>query len=123
MSELIAIAYPDKATVERARENLRSGVSEGLVEVEDAVVMFRGEDGTLEVRQGGTGVGGAAEDVGRPGRRHEKAPFPGLFRNAGRIAPATSGYRCDCRTSGGADRGRRDQRRRAHASRTSPGRG
>jgi uncharacterized membrane protein len=60
MSELIAIAYPDKATVERARENLRQGVSEGLFEVEDAVVMFRGEDGTLEVRQGSTGVGGAA---------------------------------------------------------------
>jgi uncharacterized membrane protein len=60
MSELIAIAYPDKATVERARENLRQGASEGLVEVEDAVVMFRDEDGKLEVRQGSTGVGGAA---------------------------------------------------------------
>jgi uncharacterized membrane protein len=60
MSELIAIAYPDKATVERARENLRRGVEEGLIEVEDAVVMFREEDGELEVRQGSTGVGGAA---------------------------------------------------------------
>lgn len=59
MSELIAIAYPDKATVERARENLRQGVREGLMEVEDAVVMARDEDGKLEVRQGSTGVGGA----------------------------------------------------------------
>ena len=60
MSELIAIAYPDKAAVERARENLRQASRDGLIEVEDAVVMFRGKDGTLEVRQGSTGVGGAA---------------------------------------------------------------
>ncbi|HEX7277984.1 MAG TPA: DUF1269 domain-containing protein [Solirubrobacterales bacterium] len=60
MSELIAISYPDKATVERARENLRQGVTDGVIKVEDAVVMIREEDGTLEVRQGSTGVGGAA---------------------------------------------------------------
>src|SRR5919107_1095386 len=60
MSELIAIAYPDQAAVERARENLRQAAKDGVIEVEDAVVMFRGEDGTLEVRQGSTGVGGAA---------------------------------------------------------------
>lgn len=60
MSELIAISYPDQATVERARENLRQGVTDGVIKVEDAVVMVRDEDGTLEVRQGSTGVGGAA---------------------------------------------------------------
>lgn len=60
MSQLIAIAYPDEATLERARENLRQGAKEGLVEIEDAVVMFRDEDGKLEVRQGSTGVGGAS---------------------------------------------------------------
>lgn len=60
MSDLIAIAYPDQATVERARENLRKGVADGVIEVEDAIVMARDEDGTLEVRQGSTGVGGAA---------------------------------------------------------------
>jgi uncharacterized membrane protein len=60
VSELIAIAYPDQATVERARENLRKGVTDGVIQVEDAVVMIRDEDGTLEVRQGSTGVGGAA---------------------------------------------------------------
>lgn len=60
MSDLIAIAYTDQAAVERARENLRKANTDGLVQVEDAVVMFRLEDGTLEVRQGSTGVGGAA---------------------------------------------------------------
>ena len=59
MSELIAIAYPDHETVERARENLRQGTQEGLIEVEDAVVMLRDEVGALDVRQGSTGVGGA----------------------------------------------------------------
>ena len=67
MSELIAIAYPDKATVERARENLRTGAAEGLIQVEDAVVMFRDEDGKLEVHQGSTGVGGAAASGGLAG--------------------------------------------------------
>ena len=67
MSELIAIAYPDKATVERARENLRKGAGEGLIQVEDAVVMFRDEDGKLEIRQGSTSVGGAAASGGLAG--------------------------------------------------------
>jgi uncharacterized membrane protein len=60
VSDLIAIAYPDQKAVERARENLRKGSSEGLIQVEDAVVMIRDEDGKLEVRQGSTGVEGAA---------------------------------------------------------------
>jgi uncharacterized membrane protein len=67
VSDLIAIAYPDRATVERARENLRKGAQEGLIQVEDAVVMFRDEDGTLEVRQGTSGVGGAAISGGISG--------------------------------------------------------
>lgn len=67
MSELIAIAYPDRATVERARENLRKGVADGAIEIEDAVVMIRDEDGKLEIRQGSTGVGGAAVSGGISG--------------------------------------------------------
>lgn len=67
MSDLIAIAYPDQATVERARENLRQGVADGVIEVEDAVVMIRDADGKLEIRQGGTGVGGAALSGGISG--------------------------------------------------------
>jgi uncharacterized membrane protein len=67
MSDLIAIAYPDQATVERARENLRQGVADGVIEVEDAVVMIRDADGKLEIRQGATGVGGAALSGGISG--------------------------------------------------------
>lgn len=67
MSDLIAIAYPDQATVERARENLRQWVADGVIEVEDAVVMIRDADGKLEIRQGGTGVGGAALSGGISG--------------------------------------------------------
>jgi uncharacterized membrane protein len=59
MSDLIAIAYPDQAAVEHAREGLRKGVSEGVIDIEDVVVMIRDEDGTLQVRQGSTGVAGA----------------------------------------------------------------
>jgi uncharacterized membrane protein len=60
MSDLIAIAYPGERAVERARDNLTEGIKEGLVDVEDAVVIVRDEDGTFDVRQGRTGVGGAA---------------------------------------------------------------
>jgi uncharacterized membrane protein len=60
VSDLIAIAYPDQATVERARENLSKGVRDGLLEVEDVVVILRDEEGRVEVRQGSTGVGAAA---------------------------------------------------------------
>lgn len=60
MSELIAVAYPDQPAVERARENLRQSVADGVIQVEDVVVMIRDDDGKLEVRQGSTGVGAAA---------------------------------------------------------------
>ena len=60
MSDLIAIAYPDQEAVERARNNLRKAVTHGLMEVEDVVVMSRDQDGTVEVRQGSTGVATAA---------------------------------------------------------------
>ena len=60
MSDLIAIAYPDQAAVERAEEGLRKGVTDGLIQVEDVVVILRDEEGTVEVRQGSTGVGMAA---------------------------------------------------------------
>lgn len=59
MSDLIAIAYPDQATVERARKGLRGGMADEVIDVEDVVVMIRDEDGTLDVRQGSTGVGSA----------------------------------------------------------------
>lgn len=60
MSDLIAIAYPDQDAAERAKESLRKGAGDGLIQVEDVVVLVRGEDGTLDVRQGRSGVGPAA---------------------------------------------------------------
>jgi uncharacterized membrane protein len=60
MSDLVAIAYPDEAAVIRARANLEEAIEAGLIEVEDVVVIVRDEDGTVDVRQGTTGVGAAA---------------------------------------------------------------
>jgi uncharacterized membrane protein len=59
LSDLIAIAYPHQDAVERARENLRKGVSDGVIDVEDVVVMIRDEEGTVDVRQGSTGAASA----------------------------------------------------------------
>jgi uncharacterized membrane protein len=60
MSDLIAIAYPDEATAMRARRNLWEGMEKGIIEVEDALVMIRAEDGTVDIRHGSSGVGAAA---------------------------------------------------------------
>ena len=54
------IAYPDEAAVTRARAKLAEAIEAGLIEVEDVVVIVRDEDGTVDVQQGGTGVGAAA---------------------------------------------------------------
>jgi uncharacterized membrane protein len=67
MSELIAIAYPDRPTVERAREALRKATEDGEIPVEDVVVMSRSDDGELEVHQGSTGVAAAATGGGIAG--------------------------------------------------------
>jgi uncharacterized membrane protein len=60
VSDLIAIAYPDQAAVERARDRLRKAVTEGSIKVEDVVILIRDEDGTVKVRQGSTGMTSAA---------------------------------------------------------------
>jgi uncharacterized membrane protein len=60
MSDLVAIAYPDEAAVTRATANLAEAIHAGMIEVEDMVVIVRDEDGTVDVRQGSTGVGRAA---------------------------------------------------------------
>jgi uncharacterized membrane protein len=59
MSALLAIAYPDEPAVTRAVANVAEGVDKGLVEVEDLVVIVRDDDGTVDVRQGSTGIGAA----------------------------------------------------------------
>jgi uncharacterized membrane protein len=46
MSDLVAIAYPDEGAVTRATANLAEAIREGLIEVEDVVVIVRDEDGT-----------------------------------------------------------------------------
>jgi uncharacterized membrane protein len=60
VSDLIAIAYPDQGAVERAEKRLRRGVTDGLIQVEDVVIIIRDKEGTVEVRQGSTGVAMAA---------------------------------------------------------------
>ena len=50
----------DRATVERASENLRKVVGDGVIEVEDVVVLIRNEDGTFDVQQGRTGTAAMA---------------------------------------------------------------
>ncbi|GAA2273069.1 hypothetical protein GCM10010149_13950 [Nonomuraea roseoviolacea subsp. roseoviolacea] len=57
MRDLIAIAYPDRAAAELAERHAREADAEGALQVEDLVVMTRDEDGTVQVRQGGPGVG------------------------------------------------------------------
>src|SRR3954452_3921451 len=51
MSQLVAIAYPDLATAERVREELQRASDEGLVELDDAVVVERTGDGVVKLHQ------------------------------------------------------------------------
>ena len=47
MSHLVAIAYPDEAAATRARDNLKEAVNNGLLEVEDVVVIASHDDGGI----------------------------------------------------------------------------
>jgi uncharacterized membrane protein len=51
MSDLIAVAYPDKQTAETVRDRLMQLVSEHVIELEDAVVVDREEDGKVKLHQ------------------------------------------------------------------------
>ena len=51
MSTLIAIAYPDMATAERVRSELIDATKQKLLELEDAVVIERRQDGGIELHQ------------------------------------------------------------------------
>jgi uncharacterized membrane protein len=61
MSNLIAIAYPDRGTAEQARNELAQATKEHLVQLEDAVVVLRDENGKVKLDQSisTTGVGAA----------------------------------------------------------------
>lgn len=51
MSDLIAIAYPDKDTAETVRDRLAQLQREHTIELEDAVVVDRHEDGKVHLHQ------------------------------------------------------------------------
>jgi uncharacterized membrane protein len=56
MSDLVAIAYADQEAVERAHKNLRKAAADGVIKVEDVVVLNRDQDGSLGIREGSTGI-------------------------------------------------------------------
>jgi uncharacterized membrane protein len=64
MSDLIAIAYPDQATAERVRGRLTEAIKAKLIEVDDAVVVTRSDDGKVKLHQAtstaGVGAAGGA---------------------------------------------------------------
>jgi uncharacterized membrane protein len=61
MSTLIAIAYPDRDTAEKVRQELIEAASEHLVQLEDCVVVSREPDGKVKVHQAvSTTAAGAA---------------------------------------------------------------
>jgi uncharacterized membrane protein len=51
MSDLIAIAYPDRYTTETVRETLTDLMARSIIELEDAVVVTRDEAGTVKLHQ------------------------------------------------------------------------
>jgi uncharacterized membrane protein len=64
MSNLVAVAYPDAATAEEVRTALAQMMKEHLIELDDAVVVVRGEDGKVKLNQAmstaGAGAAGGA---------------------------------------------------------------
>jgi uncharacterized membrane protein len=51
MSDLIAIAYPDRYTAEAVRETLNDLMAERTIELEDAVVVTHDEEGKVKLHQ------------------------------------------------------------------------
>lgn len=64
MSDLIAVAYPDRETADQVRNRLAQLVREHVIELEDAVVVERGDDGKVKlhqaIRPGAQGAAGGA---------------------------------------------------------------
>lgn len=88
---LIAIAYPDAATAERARGELVQATKEHLIELQDAVVAERRPDGKIKLHQGmstaGVGAAGGAMWGGLIGLLF-LAPFIGMAIGAASGAAA-----------------------------------
>lgn len=51
MSDLIAVAYPDKSTAEEVRNKLLQLTREHIIELEDAVIVDRDEQGKVKLHQ------------------------------------------------------------------------
>ena len=51
MSDLIAVAYPDQETAEKVRQRLAQLTLEHTIELEDAVVVDRDENGKVKLHQ------------------------------------------------------------------------
>lgn len=51
MSDLIAVAYPDKETAETVRQRLAQLTLEHAIELEDAVIVDRDENGRVKLHQ------------------------------------------------------------------------
>ena len=51
MSDLIAVAYPDKSTAEEVRARLLQLTAEHVIELEDAVIVDRDEKGRVKLHQ------------------------------------------------------------------------
>jgi uncharacterized membrane protein len=64
MSTLIAIAYPDRDTAEKVRQELIQATKEHMLQLEDAVVVEHQEDGKMKLHQAvsptGAGAAGGA---------------------------------------------------------------
>jgi uncharacterized membrane protein len=64
MSDLIAVAYDDRETAERVRDELAKLTREHVIEIEDAVVVTRDEKGKVKLHQtlnpAGAGAAGGA---------------------------------------------------------------
>jgi uncharacterized membrane protein len=64
MSTLVAIAYPDRDTADRVRQELIQATKEHLIQLEDAVVVVHDADGRIKVHQAvsttGAGAAGGA---------------------------------------------------------------
>ncbi len=60
MSNLIAVAYPDVATAEKVREVLSDLQKQKLIQLEDAVVVERRQDGKVKLHQAVSTTGAAA---------------------------------------------------------------
>jgi uncharacterized membrane protein len=60
MSDLVAVAYPDLGTARAVMDQLRQAQTEHLIELEDAVIVERREEGKVKLHQSQSTVGSGA---------------------------------------------------------------